>query len=112
MEGCVYVFTCLPLSPKEQMSAISGRIPPSVAGAIQSCLARYASNMTSVLSQFPSQEVRRLSSSNLSNQYVITSPMLIQIQNIINRHAASIQKRSDHDQFFMNTNPVMQVVQR
>ena len=35
-----------------------------------------------------------------------------QITNIINRHAASIQKRSDHDQFFMNTNAIMQLVQR
>lgn len=95
---------------QEQMSAISGRIPPSVDNAIQTCLARYASNMTSVLSQFPSQEVCRVYSSNPLNWYPSCAP--IQIQNIINRHAAAIQKRSEHDQFFMNTNPIMQVVQR
>ena len=70
---------------QELMSAISSRIPPSVDDAIQNCLTRYANNMTSVLAQFPS------------------SP----IMNIINRHAASIKERSDHDQFFMNTNPIM-----
>ena len=42
---------------QELMSAISSRIPPSVEEAIQSCLARYASNLTSVLCQFPSQQV-------------------------------------------------------
>ena len=40
------------------------------------------------------------------------SPLSLQISNIINRHAVSLQKRSEHDQFFMNTNPVMQLVQQ
>jgi len=34
---------------QELMSAISSSIPPSVEKAIQSCLARYASNLTSAL---------------------------------------------------------------
>ena len=81
----------LPLKEmQELMSAISSRIPPSVDESIQACLTRYASNITSVLSQFPSA----------------------QIINIINRHAASIKKRSDHDQFFMNTNAIMQLAQK
>ena len=49
----------------------------------------------------------------LSNQTsILPSYLPRQITNIINRHAASIQKRSDHDQFFMNTNAIMQLVQR
>ncbi len=81
----------LPLKEMQDlMSAISSRIPPSVEESIQACLSRYASNITSVLSQFPSSN----------------------IINIINKHAASIQKRSDHDQFFMNTSPIIQLAQK
>ena len=39
------------------MSSVSGRIPAAVENAIQKCLAKYKSNMTSVLCQFPSQKV-------------------------------------------------------
>ena len=48
----------VPLISQELMSAISSRIPSSVEDAIQSCLAHYANNLTSVLCQFPSQQVR------------------------------------------------------
>ena len=47
-----------PLITQELMSAISSRIPSSVEEAIQSRLAHYANNLTSVLCQFPSQQVR------------------------------------------------------
>lgn len=81
----------LPLNEmKDLMAAISSRIPSSVVEALRRCLTHFASNITSVISQFPSA----------------------QIINIINRHAASIQKRSDHDQFFMNTNPIMELAQK
>ena len=46
------------LISQELMSAISSRIPTSVEEAIQSSLAHYANNLTSVLCQFPSQQVR------------------------------------------------------
>lgn len=36
---------------------ISGRIPPQVEKAIKKQMHSYASNITSVLSQFPSQQV-------------------------------------------------------
>ena len=81
----------LPLmETKELLSTISSRIPLTVDKEIGTCLARYASNMTSVIAQFPTTK----------------------IENIINRHAASLQRRADHDQFFMNTNPIMQLVQK
>lgn len=81
----------LPLKEMQDlMSAISSRIHVSVEEAIQTCLTRYANNITSVLSQFPSTL----------------------IMDVINRHAASIRKRSDHDQFFMSTNPIMQLAQK
>jgi squalene cyclase len=81
----------LPLKEMQDlMSAISSRIPSSVEESLQTCLSRYTNNITSVLSQFPSA----------------------QIINIINRYAASIKKKSDHDQFFMNTNPIIQLAQK
>lgn len=81
----------LPLKEMQDlMSAISSRIPPSVEESLQTSLSRYTSNITSVLSQFPSA----------------------QITNIINRYAASIKRKSDHDQFFMNTNPIIQLAQK
>ena len=42
---------------QEHLSSISGRIPEQVEEAIHRLLANYASNITSVLSQFPSQQV-------------------------------------------------------
>ncbi|XP_064397695.1 acetyl-CoA carboxylase-like isoform X2 [Halichondria panicea] len=81
----------LPLmETKELLSTISSRIPHSVDMEIGKCLTRYAGNLTSILSQFPTTK----------------------IENIINRHAATLQRRADHDQFFMNTNPIMQLVQK
>lgn len=41
------------------MHTISGRIPTSVENTINKELANYSSNITSVLCQFPSQQVRR-----------------------------------------------------
>ena len=50
----------------------------------------YASNITSVLAQFPSQ----------------------QIASVIDGHAATLQKRADRDVFFMTTQGIVQLVQR
>lgn len=45
-------------SLQEMISSISGRIPPTVEDSIKKHLSSYASNITSVLSQFPSQQVK------------------------------------------------------
>ena len=45
---------------QDVMSAISSRIPTSVENEIQTCLSRYANNLTSVFCQFPSQHVRHI----------------------------------------------------
>jgi len=50
----------------------------------------YASNITSVLCQFPSQ----------------------QIAQVIDHHAANLQKKQDRDQFFLTTQGIVQLVQR
>lgn len=47
----------LAISLQEMISSISGRIPVSVEETIKRHLSNYASNITSVLSQFPSQQV-------------------------------------------------------
>ena len=42
---------------QDLVAMISGRIPPQVEKAIKKQLQLYSSNITSVLSQFPSQQV-------------------------------------------------------
>ncbi|GCB68953.1 hypothetical protein scyTo_0000973 [Scyliorhinus torazame] len=53
-------------------------------------IAQYASNITSVLCQFPSQ----------------------QIANILDSHAATLNRKSEREVFFMNTQSIVQLVQR
>lgn len=54
------------LELQDIMTSVSGRIPPAVEKAIKKEMAQYASNITSVLCQFPSQQVPvKLSPDNL-----------------------------------------------
>jgi acetyl-CoA carboxylase/biotin carboxylase 1 len=69
---------------------IAGRVPPHVEKAIRKQMATFASNITSVLCQFPSQ----------------------QIATVIDSHAATLTKRADRDVFFMTMQGVVQLVQR
>ncbi|XP_021953724.1 acetyl-CoA carboxylase isoform X2 [Folsomia candida] len=78
------------LELQEVISSISGRIPQLVEKKIRKLMMLYASNITSVLAQFPSQ----------------------QIASVIDSHAATLQKRADRDVFFMTTQGIVQLVQR
>ncbi|XP_049326203.1 acetyl-CoA carboxylase 2 isoform X3 [Astyanax mexicanus] len=78
------------LELQEIMTSVSGRIPVTVEKAIRKVMAQYASNITSVLSQFPSQR----------------------IANILDSHAATLQRKADREVFFMNTQSIVQLVQR
>ncbi|XP_069475531.1 acetyl-CoA carboxylase 2 [Ambystoma mexicanum] len=78
------------LELQEIMTSVSGRIPTPVEKAIRKVMAQYASNITSVLCQFPSQ----------------------QIANILDSHAATLQRKADREVFFMNTQSIVQLVQR
>ncbi|XP_053219260.1 acetyl-CoA carboxylase 2 isoform X2 [Podarcis raffonei] len=78
------------LELQEIMTSISGRIPPSVEKSIRKVMAQYASNITSVLCQFPSQ----------------------QIASILDSHAATLQRKADREVFFLNTQSIVQLVQR
>nr|XP_056715156.1 acetyl-CoA carboxylase 2 [Euleptes europaea] len=78
------------LELQEIMTSISGRIPLSVEKSIRKVMAQYASNITSVLCQFPSQ----------------------QIASVLDSHAATLQRKSDREVFFMNTQSIVQLVQR
>nr|UXL88908.1 acetyl-CoA carboxylase-like 6 isoform 3 [Potamotrygon motoro] len=78
------------LELQDIMTSVSGRIPVSVENAIRKVMAQYASNITSVLCQFPSQ----------------------QIADILDSHAATLQRKADREVFFMNTQSVVQLVQR
>ncbi|XP_070619443.1 LOW QUALITY PROTEIN: acetyl-CoA carboxylase 2 [Erythrolamprus reginae] len=78
------------LELQEIMTSTLGRIPASVEKSIRKVMAQYASNVTSVLCQFPSQ----------------------QIASILDSHAATLQRKSDREVFFMNTQSIVQLVQR
>uniref|UniRef100_A0A3Q3ABR9 acetyl-CoA carboxylase n=1 Tax=Kryptolebias marmoratus TaxID=37003 RepID=A0A3Q3ABR9_KRYMA len=78
------------LELQDIMTSVSGRIPPAVEKAIKKEMAQYASNITSVLCQFPSQ----------------------QIANILDSHAATLNKKSEREVFFMNTQSIVQLVQK
>ncbi|XP_061381495.1 acetyl-CoA carboxylase isoform X1 [Danaus plexippus] len=78
------------LELQEVLSSTSGRIPVSVEKKVRKLMALYESNITSVLAQFPSQ----------------------QIASVIDHHAASLAKRADRDVFFMSTQALVVLVQR
>ena len=66
------------LELQELISSIQGRIPPIVEKNIYRLISQYANNLTSVLAQFPSQ----------------------QIALVIDTYANSIEKKSERDAFF------------
>lgn len=78
------------LELQEVIASISGRIPLSVEKKIRKLMTLYERNITSVLAQFPSQ----------------------QIASVIDSHAATLQKRTDRDLFFLTTQGIVQLVQR
>ncbi|CAL8348024.1 unnamed protein product [Lota lota] len=78
------------LELQEIMTSVAGRIPPAVEKAVRKVMAQYASNITSVLCQFPSQR----------------------IANVLDSHAATLQRKADREVFFMNTQSIVQLVQR
>ncbi|XP_028313974.1 acetyl-CoA carboxylase isoform X2 [Gouania willdenowi] len=78
------------LELQEIMTSVASRIPQSVEKDIRKVMVQYASNITSVLCQFPSQR----------------------IANILDSHAATLQRKPDREVFFMNTQSIVQLVQR
>ncbi|XP_077570345.1 acetyl-CoA carboxylase-like [Stigmatopora nigra] len=78
------------LELQEIMTSVAGRIPAGVERDIRKVMAQYASNITSVLCQFPSQR----------------------IANILDSHAATLQRKADREVFFINTQSIVQLVQR
>lgn len=87
---CVLRDPNLPLLElQEVISSISGRIPQAVEKKIRKYMLIYGSNVTSMLAQFPSQE----------------------IASAIDSHAASLLKK-DRDVFFVTTQGLVQLCQR
>lgn len=78
------------LELQEIISSISGRIPASVEQAIRKLMNNYERNISSILATFPSQE----------------------IASVIDTYASTLQRRADRDVFFLNTQGVVQLVQR
>ena len=78
------------LELKEVISNIQGRIPIVVEKKIRKLMSLYEQNITSVLSQFPSQ----------------------QIASVIDTHAAQMLKKTERDTFYLATQPIIDLVQR
>ncbi|XP_044762645.1 acetyl-CoA carboxylase isoform X3 [Coccinella septempunctata] len=78
------------LELQEVMASVSGRIHNRVEKPIRQLMLQYEKNITSVLSQFPSQEIAA----------------------VIDQYAATLSKRSDRDNFFLATEGIIQLVQR
>jgi len=78
------------LELQEVIATISGRIPVSVEKKIRKLMSLYERNITSILAQFPSQ----------------------QIAAVIDGHAATLSKRAERDVFFLTTQTIVQLVQR
>lgn len=78
------------LELQELISSIQGRIPSTVERTIVKLISQYANNLTSVLAQFPSQ----------------------QIAEVIDEYASTIKKRNERDNFFNMVSGIVQLVQR
>ncbi|CAG2120740.1 unnamed protein product, partial [Medioppia subpectinata] len=78
------------LELQDIISSTSGRIPSQVEKCIRKLMNNYSSNITAILAAFPSQ----------------------QIASVIDSYAATLQKRADRDVFFLNTQGIVQLVQR
>jgi acetyl-CoA carboxylase/biotin carboxylase 1 len=78
------------LELQELISSIQGRIPTIVEKNIIRLISQYANNLTSVLAQFPSQ----------------------QIANVIDTYASTIEKKNEREAFFNTVQGIVQLVQR
>ena len=78
------------LELQELISSIQGRIPASVEKSIVRLITQYANNLTSVLAQFPSQQIA----------YVIDS------------YANTIERKTERETFFNTVQGIVQLVQR
>lgn len=105
------------LELQDIMTSVSGRIPPAVEKAIKKEMAQYASNITSVLCQFPSQQVLLVilwvsEATRLWPLFINVFKFSWQIANILDSHAATLNRKSEREVFFMNTQSIVQLVQK
>lgn len=72
------------------ISSMSGRIPAPVEQQIRHLMNNYERNISALIAKFPSKEIAR----------------------VIDDHASTLQRRADRDIFFLNTQGIVQLVQR
>ena len=72
------------------MTNLSGRLPPQLDQFIRRELSSYASNITSMMSQFPGQRIK----------------------GIMDSFAASLTNKSEQEVFFLNTQQILKVIYR
>eukprot|EP00111_Clytia_hemisphaerica_P003152 TCONS_00008959-protein len=75
---------------QELLTSVTGRIPQEVGDKINNLLKRYSSNLTSILNRFPSQKINM----------------------IIDSYASTLTKRNERDLFFLNSQGIVQLVQK
>jgi len=87
------------LELQEIMTSVAGRIPVTVEKAIRKVMAQYASNITSVLCQFPSQRVSNeeinklicnIDCTHISGQYYISSSVEVVIKKSSDKGSLSL----------------------
>nr|CAB3219668.1 acetyl-CoA carboxylase-like [Phallusia mammillata] len=78
------------LELQEVMTNLSGRLPAKLDQFIRREMSSYASNITSMMSQFPGPRIRRY----------------------IDKYAAVLTNKSEQDVFFVNTQSILQIVNR
>lgn len=78
------------LELQDIISSISGRIPTTVEQQIRKLMNNYERNISSILATFPSQEIAA----------------------VIDTYASTLERRADRDVFFLNTQGIVQLVQR
>uniref|UniRef100_H2YM73 Uncharacterized protein n=1 Tax=Ciona savignyi TaxID=51511 RepID=H2YM73_CIOSA len=78
------------LELQEVMTNISGRLPAQVEKSIRREMSSYASNITSMMSQFPGSRIRRA----------------------VDSFAAKLTNKTEQDVFFVNTQPILQVINK
>lgn len=72
------------------MAMVTGRLPAVVEANIRQLMSQYASNITSILSKFPAQ----------------------QIASVIDSYAATLTRRADKDNFYLTSQGIVELINK
>ncbi|KAF6025259.1 hypothetical protein EB796_016427 [Bugula neritina] len=78
------------LDLQDAMAMVTGRLPAVVEANIRQLMSQYASNITSILSKFPAQ----------------------QIASVIDSYAATLTRRADKDNFYLTSQGIVELINK